>query len=60
VGEEKMSLYSSTTLSTCFCCMERPVMEAMDVVATYNTTRPRLIYNMIQHVSINKVGPGFF
>jgi hypothetical protein len=38
MGEEKMSLYSSMTLSTCFCCVERPVVEAMDVAATFPLT----------------------
>jgi hypothetical protein len=34
VGEEKMSLYSSTILSTCFCCKDRLYVEVTDVVTT--------------------------
>jgi hypothetical protein len=35
VGEDKMSLYSSTILSTYFCCVERPCVEAMDADVTF-------------------------
>jgi hypothetical protein len=37
MGEEKMSLYSSMTLSTYFYCMERSVVEAMDVDTTFHS-----------------------
>jgi hypothetical protein len=35
MGEEKMSLYSSKFLSTCFCYEERLCVEAMDVEETF-------------------------
>jgi len=35
VGEEKMSLYSSTTLSTYFCYVEEPFSGAMDVAMIF-------------------------
>jgi len=31
-GEEKISEYSSTTLSTFFCCVERSAIETLDVL----------------------------
>jgi hypothetical protein len=37
MGEEKMSLCSSTTLSTFFYSMERPIVEAMDLAATFHS-----------------------
>jgi hypothetical protein len=36
VGEEKISKYSSTTLSTCFCCVERLAAETLDVVVIFH------------------------
>jgi len=31
MGEEKMSMYFSTNISTCFYCVEEPFLRAMDV-----------------------------
>jgi hypothetical protein len=36
VGEEKIFEYSSTTLSTCFCCVERSTVETMDVAVIFH------------------------
>jgi len=35
VGEEKMSVYSSTTISTYFYCVEEPFPGAMDVAMVF-------------------------
>jgi hypothetical protein len=35
VGEEKISEYSSMTLSTCFCCVERSAAETLDVAMIF-------------------------
>jgi hypothetical protein len=37
VGEEKIYKFSSTTLSTCFYCVERSVMEALDVAVIFRS-----------------------
>jgi hypothetical protein len=36
VGEEKISEYSSMTLSTCFCCVERSAAETLDVAVIFH------------------------
>ena len=38
-----MSLYSSTTLSTCFCCVVESHVEAMDVATTCFSPSERII-----------------
>jgi hypothetical protein len=35
IGEGNISEYSSITLSTCFCYVERSVVEALDVAAIF-------------------------
>jgi hypothetical protein len=35
VGEEKISEYSSMTLSTCFYCVERSATETLDVAVIF-------------------------
>jgi hypothetical protein len=36
VGEDKISEYSSTTLSTFFCCVERSIVETLDVAVIFH------------------------
>jgi hypothetical protein len=42
MGEDKMSLYSSTIPSTCFCCTKRLCVEVMDVAETFYLLRARI------------------
>jgi hypothetical protein len=37
VGEEKIFKYSSTTLSTFFCCVERSAAETLDMAVIFHS-----------------------
>ena len=43
MGELNMSLWSSTTLSTYFCCVAESCVEAMDVATTFFSPCERII-----------------